>query len=323
MDAGFPNARGRRATIAAILPLVAALGVVPAGATTTPDLPGWGLDRIDQRSLPLDDSYAPGGDGTGVTVYLVDTGLETGNAEFGDRASLGVNLTGTSVMDCPDEFGVSHGTFVAGIVGGTRTGVAPAAHLVEVQSLGCREGGATMTVRQERRATVRAAAWIRKHAVRPSVVNMSLRFHRSAKIDRAVRRLVRSGIPVVAAAGNDSANACRYSPAHLPAVITVAASTRRERPWHGSNRGPCVDLWAPGKSITSVVPDVGILHYVGSGATSWATPFVTGAVALYLQSNPAATPAAVRRWLRTNATPDALTGVGRRTPNRLLYVGAP
>lgn len=323
MDAGFPNARGRRATIAGILPLVAALGAVPAGAATEPDLPGWGLDRIDQRSLPLDGSYLPGRDGTGVTVYLVDTDLETGNAQFGDRASLGVNLTGTSVMDCPDEFGVSHGTFVAGIVGGTRTGVAPAAHLVEVQSLGCREGGATMTVRQERRATVRAANWIRNHAVRPAVVNMSLRFRRSTKIDRAVRRLVQSGIPVVAAAGNDSGNACRYSPAHLPAVITVAASTRRERPWHGSNRGPCVDLWAPGKSITSVVPDVGILHYVGSGATSWATPFVTGAVALYLQSNPTATPSAVRRWLRTNATPDALTGVGRRTPNRLLYVGAP
>jgi len=193
--------------------------------------------------------------------------------------------------------------------------------LVEVQALGCTEGGSTMTLKQERRAVVRAAGWIRRNAERPAVVNMSLTFGRSAKIDRAVRRLVRSGIPVVAAAGNESANACRKSPAHLSSVITVGASTQRDRPWSGSNRGRCLDIWAPGKNITSVLSGGRVFRYRQVGATSWATPFVTGAVALYLQDNPQASPAEVRRAIRRNATVGALDRVAGGSPNRLLFVG--
>lgn len=304
--------------IAALVALTSGAALPASGDTTTNS---WGLDRIDQRALPLDGTYDPPADGTGVTIYLVDTGLDTNNRQFGGRASLGINLTGTDVTDCPDEAGVGHGTFVAGIAGGARTGVAPGATLVEVQALGCTEGGSTMTLKQERRAVVRAAGWIRRNAERPAVVNMSLTFGRSAKIDRAVRRLVRSGIPVVAAAGNESANACRKSPAHLSSVITVGASTQRDRPWSGSNRGRCLDIWAPGKNITSVLSGGRVFRYRQVGATSWATPFVTGAVALYLQDNPQASPAEVRRAIRRNATVGALDRVAGGSPNRLLFVG--
>lgn len=290
-------------------------GTVAASTTRS-----WGLDRIDQRQLPLDGIYTPPGDGAGVTVYLVDSGLDVANPAFGGRASLGVNLTGTGVTDCADESGVGHGTFVAGIAGGTTTGVANQARMVEVQALGCTEGGPTMTIRQERRAVIRAADWIRRHAARPAVVNMSLAFRRSDSIDRAVRRLVRSGIPVVAAAGNEGSDACRKSPAHLSSVVTVAASTPRDRPWSGSNRGKCVDLWAPGKGITSVLSGDGVFRYGHVGATSWATPFVTGAVAQYLQRHPRAAPAKVRAWLRRTATVGALDGVPAGTPNRLLFI---
>ncbi len=305
------------------LALIAVMLALPsAGAPASgADAPGWGLDRIDQRQLPLDGTYTPPGDGSGVTVYLVDTGLDVGNSEFAGRASLGINLTGTAVTDCADESGVGHGTFVAGIVGGATTGVANQVKLVEVQALGCTEGGSTMTIKQQRRAVVRAAGWIRRNAARPAVVNMSLTFGRSASVDRAVRRLVRSGVPVVAAAGNQGADACRKSPAHLAAVITVGASTQRDRPWSGSNRGRCVDLWAPGKDITSVLSDGGVLRYRHVGATSWAAPFVTGAVALYLQRHPQAKPAKVQRWMRRTATVGALEGVPAGSPNRLLFVG--
>lgn len=315
---------GAALSVMAVLLAVPSASATPGRGTDAASLrsgPGWGLDRIDQRQLPLDGSYTPRGDGAGVTVYFVDAGLDVDNQEFGGRASLGINLTGTDVTDCADEYGVGHGTFVAGIAGGATTGVANKVKLVGVQALGCTEGGSTMTVKQERRAVVQAAGWIRRNAVRPAVVNMSLAFHRSASVDRAVRRLVRSGLPVVAAAGNQGANACRRSPAHLSSVVTVAASTKRDRPWSGSNRGRCVDLWAPGNGITSVVSGGGILRYRHVGATSWATPFVTGAVAQYLQRHPQAGPAKVRRWLDRTSTGGTLDGLTRSTPNRLLFAG--
>ena len=304
----------------ALLAVIALL--VGAAAPATAVVDDWGRDRIDQRSLPLDGGYVAPGDGTGVTVYLIDTGLDVNNAQFAGRATKALNLTGTDVADCVDEMGVGHGTFVAGIAGGQSTGVANQASLVSLQALGCTEGGSTMTVAQQRTAVVRALKWLRRNAVKPSVVNMSLTFDGSTRVDNAVRRLIDSGVQVVAAAGNESAGACSFSPARVKRVITVGASTRRDRAWRASNQGSCVDIWAPGKDITSVLAEGGVFIYEGVGATSWATPFVSGAVALFLQDNPQANPAQVRRAIRESATNGAISGVRPGTTDRLLFVPA-
>lgn len=333
----------RRTRLALTAAVTAALGaalVPPASAEPEPAAasvtaaapapranPGWALDRIDQRDRPLDGVYHPRSDGAGVTVYLIDTGLDAANPEFGGRASIGKDLLGGTGADCPDEMAVGHGTFVAGIVGGATTGVANGVNLVAVKALPCTEGVMPIPQKRQLRLIAKAARWVRHHAVRPAVVNMSLAVdHPVRPIDRAVRRLVRSGVPVVAAAGNDALNACLWSPAHLRSVITVAASDARDRSWRdssfgGTNTGPCVDLYAPGKNITSVAAGDTTFRYAGIGATSWATPFVTGAVAQRLQRRPASTPEQIARWLRRTSTKGALHDVPRHTPNRLLYIG--
>ena len=333
-------ALGSAGVLLALLPTGSSTGAVPSPGTTASasvthstaalparQRPGWGLDRIDQRRLPLDHSYRPRSSGAGVTVYLIDTGLDVGHAQFGGRASIGTDLLGGNGRDCADEQGVGHGTFVAGIVGGATTGVAPRVRLVEVKAVVCGEGGTPVSRRRQVSLVVEAVRWVRRHAVRPAVVNMSLAFGpASPRVDRAVTRLVASGASAVVAAGNFAENACGYSPARVPAAVTVAASDRRDRSWvesgfGGTNDGPCVDLYAPGKSITSVLAGGGTLHYAGIGATSWATPFVTGAAAQYLQRHPRAKPAQVARWLRSHATTGALHGITPGTPDRLLFTG--
>ncbi|MFD7628226.1 S8 family peptidase [Streptomyces sp. NPDC059851] len=301
-------------------------GAAPAPRTGVP----WNLDRIDQRTPPLDGTFAPGSDGSGVRVYVLDTGMEVRHAEFGGRASLGADFVGDpDAGDCFDGGGLGHGTFVAGIIGGRTNGVAPRADLVRVQAIACEEGGSAGAADAGPAAeasVIKAVEWVAEHARRPAVVNMSLNLaNRSAALDAAVERLIASGIPVVVSAGNFADDACRHSPAGARGALVVAASTADDRHWRdsdafGSGHGPCVDLYAPGEKVTSALAGAGTATSDAT-ATSWAAPHVAGAVALYLSAHPDATPAQVRTWITERAARDVLAGVPPQTPNRLLNAG--
>ena len=285
--------------------------------------PGWALDRIDQRRLPLDRQYRSRTSGRGVTVYVIDCGAQVANGQFGSRASRGANLAGGPWRDCVDEMAVGHATFVNGIIGGAKTGVAKRVRMVSVRALVGGEGVPSPPVRKQLRRVVRAIDWVIADAAasnRPAVVNMSLAFDGTRRrLTAAMSRLEEAGVTAVVAAGNDGANACRHTPANISTALTVGATNRRDAVWQGSNVGPCVDLFAPGVGVRSVLAGGGAFTYRGSGATSWATPYVTGAAALYLSRNPDAAPGQVRRWIRTQATRGQLHGLTQNTANRLLY----
>ncbi len=293
----------------------------PGPVPVTRRNPGWALDRIDQRRRPLDRRFTTVDQGKGVTVYVVDGLFDVKNPEFGGRASVGL----ARGRACSLEDGINHGLFVAGLVGGRRTGVAQQARIVSVgASAGCEGGNGDATQAQLTARVVRALSWVAEHARPPAVVNLSLNADAPApEIATAVRRLVAAGLTVVASAGNDGEDACRHPPAGLPSVITVAASTKADRD-AGLNHGRCVDLFAPAEGVTSVVdatlsPDR--LATSQGAATSWAAPLVSGAAALYLSGHPTATPAQVRSALLAGATEGVLRGNLHGSPNRLLFTG--
>jgi subtilisin family serine protease len=298
-----------------------------ATAVTTQTRPGWALDRIDQRRLPLDDEYRSRTSGRGVTAYVIDCGAQVGNAQFGNRGSRGANIAGGSWRDCIDSMGVGHATFVSGIVGGATTGVAKRVRIVSVRTLEGGEATPPPPPRTQLRRVVRAIDWVITDAGsrdRPAVVNMSLSFDgEHQRLSDAMARLEDAGITAVVSAGNDGRNACRRSPASIPSALTVGAVNRRDHVWSGSNVGPCVDLFAPGVSVRSVFRGGGVFTYRRSGATSWATPYVTGVAALYLSKHPGADPVQVRRWIRMSATRGQLSGLSPNSANRLLYSFAP
>lgn len=283
--------------------------------------PGWALDRIDQRERPLDSAFTVRSQGRGVTVYVVDGRFDPTNAELEDRASVGLR----NGRGCILESGIDHGLFVAGIIGGRRTGVAPKARLVSVGAFdGCEGGSGDATKAQRVKRIVRALDWVAHHAERPAVANLSLNVEKPAPTIRAaVARVVAAGVTVVAAAGNAGEDACRFPPAGLPSVVTVAASTRKDRD-AGLDHGRCVDLFAPGEQVTSVVSpmiDPDRIVTADGAATSWAAPYVSGAAALYLSTHPKAGPAKVRRWLVDHASTGVVRGDRHGSPDRLLFVG--
>ncbi|MFF4446877.1 S8 family peptidase [Streptomyces sp. NPDC001502] len=295
--------------------------------TDTPDTPGatgtpepqmapqapapWSLDRIDQRELPLDGSYTYPGRAEGVTVYVVDTGINTGHLEFGGRARFGYNAVflGSS-RDCS-----GHGTHVAATVGGETYGVAKGVSLVGVKVADC-DGSASLS------AILKGLDWVVKDAARapatPAVANMSMGGTRSHALDTAVVRAVSAGITFTAAAGNDGKNACGGSPASVPQAITVAATDAEDRRAPFSNHGPCVDLSAPGVGITSAWKDSTTATARASG-TSMAAPHVAGVAALILARGTARTPAQVTEELLHSAVSDRITGLPAGTPNLLLH----
>ncbi len=294
----------------------------PRPTTVTQQNPRWALDRIDQHRRPLDKRFTTTSQGKGVTVYVVDGLFDVTNAEFGGRASEGLD----NGEACGLEDGTNHGLFVAGLVAGRRTGVAKQAKIVSVgSSYGC-EGGNDATEAQARARIVRAIRWVAKNARKPAVVNLSLNLDAPApEIAAGVKRLVRAGLTVVASAGNDGVDACRHPPAGLPSVITATASTESDKD-AGLNNGRCVDLFAPGEGVTSVAdPELSPNRLVTSeyAATSWAAPLVSGTAALYLSAHPTASPDEVRDWLVDNATKGVMRGNLHGSPNRLLFTGGP
>ncbi|GAB2724749.1 S8 family peptidase [Streptomyces bullii] len=278
---------------------------------TQPSPPSWGLDRIDQKNLPLNSSYTyPDSAGQGVTAYVIDTGVRITHSDFGGRASYGYDAVDN---DNTAQDGHGHGTHVAGTVAGGAYGVAKKAKVVGVRVLNNSGQGTTAQV-------VAGIDWVARNAVKPAVANMSLGGGADTAIDTAVRNAIASGVTFAVAAGNESTNASTRSPARVTEAITVGATTSSDARASYSNYGSVLDLFAPGSSITSAWSTSDTATNTISG-TSMATPHVAGAAALYLADNPTATPAQVSSALTTAATSGVVTNPGTGSPNRLLYVG--
>ncbi|NUU23714.1 MAG: S8 family peptidase [Streptomycetaceae bacterium] len=280
--------------------------------TTQSNPPSWGLDRIDQANLPLDQAYTyPNSAGGGVTVYVIDTGVRISHNDFGGRASYGYDAVEN---DTVAQDGNGHGTHVAATIAGSSYGVAKSAKIVAVRVLDNSGSGTTSGV-------IKGIDWVTAHAAKPAVANMSLGGGASQTLDNAVRRAVNAGVTFAVAAGNDGTNAASSSPARVTEAITVGATGNTDAKASWSNYGNVLDLFAPGVGITSAWNTSDTATNTISG-TSMATPHVAGAAALYLSTHPSATPSGVSSALVAAATPGKVTGPGGGSPNKLLRITA-
>ncbi|MET9540564.1 S8 family peptidase [Streptomyces sp. NPDC006553] len=285
---------------------------------TQPTPPSWGLDRVDQRNLPVDKSYTYGTTASNVNAYIVDTGIRMSHRDFADRAVSGYDFidNDSNASDCQ-----GHGTHVAGTVGGGSYGVAKGVKLIGVRVLNCQgTSGDTWA------PVLAGIDWVTKNAVKPAVANMSIGGGRTESVNDAVAASIASGVTWVVAAGNNNADSCSYSPSSTPSAITVGATNSRDARatgWsngQGSNYGSCLDIFAPGDSIVSTSNSGDTGSQTMSG-TSMAAPHVAGAAALLLSANPTWTPAQVRDKLVADATPGKVTDARTGSPNKLLYTG--
>jgi subtilisin family serine protease len=260
----------------------------------------WGLDRINQRGLPLDGQAGTFVTAANVYAYVIDTGISTAATAFGGRATVAYDALGGNGQDCN-----GHGTAVAGIIGSTTYGVAKGVRLRSVRVLDCNGSGTLSGI-------IAGVDWVRLNRINPAVANLSLSTSPSTALNTAVASLANAGVFVAVQAGDNNAAACSYSPAGVPAAMTVAASIITDARASFSNYGSCVDIYAPGVNIPSIGGT-----FTGTG---FATPHVTGAAAIYKAGNPGASTAAVATWLKSSATPNVVTGNPAGTPNLLLYV---
>ncbi|HEV2146096.1 MAG TPA: S8 family peptidase [Longimicrobiaceae bacterium] len=274
-------------------------------AATTQSGATWGIDRIDQRNLPLSGTYTYTATASSVRAYVLDTGLQPGHPEFEGRAQSVYNaISGETADDCN-----GHGTHVAGTVGSKTYGVAKKAQLRGVKVLNCSGSGSTSGI-------IAGVDWVRANAQKPAVANLSLGGAYSASLNTAVDNLASSGVFVAVAAGNSNADACNYSPASAASAYTTAASNSDDTRRSTSNYGSCVDGFAPGGSITSTWLNGGTSTISG---TSMASPHVAGVAALYKATYGDAASSTIDTWIKNNSTTGVVKNVPSGTPNRLLY----
>ncbi len=274
--------------------------VTQSGAT-------WGLDRIDQRNRPLSGTYTYTTTASNVYAYIIDTGIYASHSQFGGRASNVYDALGGNGTDCN-----GHGTHVAGTVGSATYGVAKGVRLRGLRTLNCSGSGATSGI-------IAAIDWVRVNRTNPAVANLSLGGGYSSTLNTAINNLANSGVFVAVAAGNENQNACNVSPASAASATTVAASTSSDAKASYSNYGSCVDLYAPGSSITSTWLNGGTSSISG---TSMASPHVAGVGALYKGNYGDASSSTIDSWIKNNSTASVITGNPSGTPNRLLYKAA-
>ncbi len=269
----------------------------------------WGLDRIDQRDLPLNGSFMYAHTGSGVNVYVIDTGIRPTHQDFGGRAVIAFDALndGQNGLDCH-----GHGTHVAGTIGSSTYGVAKNVNLYGVRVLPCTGNGLVSNM-------ISGINWVNANRIGPAVINMSINVSTvSNALNTAIANVVQNGIPFIASAGNNANDACLYSPGASPYAFTVGATASNDQRAPYSNFGACVDLFAPGNSITSLGHTNDTATRVMSG-TSMATPMVAGAAALYLEANPDASPTVVYNRILLDSTADVISNIDTVSPNKLLY----
>ncbi|MFY1636373.1 S8 family serine peptidase [Solwaraspora sp. WMMB335] len=289
--------------------LVQAVGPAPigGGATTQPNPPSWGLDRVDQRNLPLDQEFSYDTDGTGTTVFVLDSGIRTTHVDFGSRAQWAYDAVndGNSPGDCQ-----GHGTHVSGTIGGATYGVAKDVQIRDVRVLNCSNLGTNADL-------IEGMDWVAMNAPPRAVANLSLQNY-AVEVNTAAQNMIDAGVLAVFAAGNNNSDACGNNP-RSPDGIVVGATTITDSRWSSSNYGSCIDVFAPGNNITSAGNGSDSAVAAGWSGTSMAAPHVTGWVARYLETNPSATMAQAKAALLSAATSNVLTGIGTGSPNLLLY----
>lgn len=282
---------------------------------TTQTNPPWGLDRIDQRDLPLDSAYSYVQTGAGVNAYIIDSGIRATHQDFGSpsRVSFGADFVGDGQngADCAD-----HGTAVASITGGITYGVAKGVSITNVRVVDCAGFGATSTI-------ISGVDWVTGNHIKPAVTNMSIGISPSTSLDKAVRKSIAAGVTYVVSAGNNNVDASGQSPARVTQAITVGATDVLDNRWQdspslGSNFGTVLDLFGPGKDIPAAGNTSDIANFLFTG-TSFAAPHVAGAVTQYLQTDTTACPSTLSEIITSNATSNKVINPGSGSPNQLLF----